>query len=960
MDWRAAQSIKERRCGTAVLCCCCVRCQRPGAVKFQMAAESRLREHDAWLRGRSGEVSVLTGLVAAVRAGESRVLVVRGEPGVGKTALLDYLAGQTAGCRVVRAAGVQSEMELAFAGLHQLLAPMLDRLEQLPVPQRDALRTAFGLSAGPAPDRFLVALAVLSLLSEVAGERPLVCVIDDQQWLDRASAQALGFAARRLAADPVGLVFAARIPGEELAGLPELAVEGLAEGDARVLLDSALTGPLDTRVRDQIVAEARGNPLALLELPRGMTPAELAGGFGLPGAGSLTGRIEDSFRRRLDALPAQARQLLLLAAADPSGDPGLVWRAAGRLGLPVQATAAPAVEAGRLEVGARVRFRHPLVRSAAYRSASFPERQEVHGVLAEVTDPQVDPDRRAWHRAQAAAGPDEEVAAELERCAGRAQARGGLAAATAFLDRAVRLTADPAHLVERTLAAAQASVQAGAFDQALGLLVMTEARPLDELASARLDLLRAQIAFASGLDSDATPLLLKAARRLEPLNPGLARETYLNAWGAALLAGRLAAGDMAEICRAARALPRSQQPGPVELLLDGLALLITDGLPAAAPTLRQAVSAFASVGVSADDGLRWGWMAVVAANILWDDDGWRAILARQVQLARNAGALEHLPLYLEAAAIIAAWSGDFGAAASLIAEVNAVREAIGSRIAPYAALLLGSLRGSQAEAIPLIEATINEAEAGGQGLAVTSARWAAAMLYNGLGRYDEASEAARQAAENPSGLQVSMWALIELIEAAARSGNMPMASDALERLAETTQVSGTGFGLGIEARSRALMAEDGPADGLYLEAIDRLGRTQLRPELARAHLVYGEWLRRQGRRSQAREQLRTAHGMLDTMGMEGFAERARRELLATGETARKRTVQATVEASQALTAQEAQVARLARDGLSNPEIGARLFISSRTVQYHLGKVFTKLGISSRGQLNRVLPGAPDA
>ena len=949
MDWRAAQSIKERRCGTAVLCCCCVRCQRPGAVKFQMAAESRLREHDARLRGRSGEVSVLTGLVAAVRAGESRVLVVRGEPGVGKTALLDYLAGQTAGCRVVRAAGVQSEMELAFAGLHQLLAPMLDRLEQLPVPQRDALRTAFGLSAGPAPDRFLVALAVLSLLSEVAGERPLVCVIDDQQWLDRASAQALGFAARRLAADPVGLVFAARIPGEELAGLPELAVEGLAEGDARVLLDSALTGPLDTRVRDQIVAEARGNPLALLELPRGMTPAELAGGFGLPGAGSLTGRIEDSFRRRLDALPAQARRLLLLAAADPSGDPGLVWRAAGRLGLPVQATAAPAVEAGLVEFGARVRFRHPLVRSAAYRSASFPERQEVHGVLAEVTDPQVDPDRRAWHRAQAAAGPDEEVAAELERCAGRAQARGGLAAATAFLDRAVRLTADPAHLVERTLAAAQASVQAGAFDQALGLLVMTEARPLDELASARLDLLRAQIAFASGLDSDATPLLLKAARRIEPLNPGLARETYLNAWGAALLAGRLAAGDMAEICRAARALPRSQQPGPVELLLDGLALLITDGLPAAAPTLRQAVSAFASVGVSADDGLRWGWMAVVAANILWDDDGWRAILARQVQLARNAGALEHLPLYLEAAAIIAAWSGDFGAAASLIAEVNAVREAIGSRIAPYAALLLGSLRGSQAEAIPLIEATINEAEAGGQGLAVTSARWAAAMLYNGLGRYDEASEAARQAAENPSGLQVSMWALIELIEAAARSGNMPMASDALERLAETTQVSGTGFGLGIEARSRALMAEDGPADGLYLEAIDRLGRTQLRPELARAHLLYGEWLRREGRRVDARGQLRTAHEMLEAIGMAAFADRSRRELLATGETVRKRTVPV----PDTLTAQEAHIARLARDGRTNPEIAAQLFLSARTVEWHLRKVFTKLGVSSR----RELPGA---
>jgi hypothetical protein len=413
------------------------------------------------LRGRSGEVSVLAGLVAAVRAGESRVLVVRGEPGVGKTALLDYLAGQARGCRVVHAAGTQSEMELAFAGLHQLLAPMLDQLEQLPVPQREALRTAFGLSAGPAPDRFLVSMAVLSLLSEVAGERPLVCVVDDQQWLDRASAQALGFAARRLSADPVGLVFAVRVPGEELAGLPELAVEGLAEGDARSLLDSALAGPLDARVRDQIVAEAEGNPLALLELPRGMTPAELAGGFGLPGARSLTGRIEDSFRRRLDALPTQTRRLLLLAAADPSGDPSLVWRAAGRLRLPVQATL-PAVDAGLAEFGARVRFRHPLVRSVVYRSASAQDRQEVHGALAEAIDPLADPDRRAWHRAQAAAGPDEEVAAELERSAGRAQARGGLAAAAAFLERSALLTVDPARRGERTVAAAQANLQAGA------------------------------------------------------------------------------------------------------------------------------------------------------------------------------------------------------------------------------------------------------------------------------------------------------------------------------------------------------------------------------------------------------------------------------------------------------------------------------------------------------------------
>ncbi len=903
-------------------------------------------------------MSVLADLVAAVRAGESRVLVVRGEAGVGKTALLDYLAGQAQGCRVMHAAGVQSEMEFAFAGLHQLLAPMLDRVERLPGPQRDALGTVFGISAGPAPDRFLVALAVLSLLSEVSGERPLVCVIDDQQWLDGASAQALGFVARRLAAEPVGLLFGVRVPGAELAGLPELAVEGLAEGDARALLDSALTGPLDARVRDQIIAEAEGNPLALLELPHGMTPAELAGGFGLPGAGSLTGRIEDSFRRRLDTLPAQTRRLLLLAAADPSGDPSLVWRAAGRLGLPVQATM-PAVEAGLAEFAARVRFRHPLVRSAAYLSASLAERQEVHGALAEATDP-ADPDRRAWHWAQAAAGPDEEVAAELEQSAGRAQARGGLAAAAAFLERAVRLTTDPARLVERTLAAAQANVRAGAFDQALGLLVMTEAWPLDELASARVDLLRGLIAFASGLSSDAPSLLLKAGRRLELLNLGLARETYLDAWGAALAIGHVAAGDMAEISRAARALPRSLDPGPVELLLDGLALLITDGLAAAAPALRQAVSAFAGDGISVGDGLRWGWLASVPPLLLWDDDGWRAVVAGQVRLARNAGALETLPLHLATAGIITAWSGAFGAAAALIAESEAVCEATGARIPSYAALLLAGLRGSQAEAVPLLDATINAAEAAGQGLTATAARWTAAVLYNGLGRYDEAREAARQAAGDPSGLYVSTWALPELIEAAARTGNMPMADDALARLAETTQAGGTDFGLGVEARSRALVTGGEAAEGVYREAISRLGRTQLRPELARAHLLYGEWLRRVNRRANAREQLRTAHDMFDEIGMEGFAERARRELLATGETARKRAARAAVDASRELTAQEAQVARLARDGLSNPEIGARLFISSHTVQYHLSKVFAKLDVSSRGQLHRVLPDGPDA
>src|SRR5215831_6554502 len=496
-------------------------------------------ERAAGLTGRRAECGVLDRLVEAVQAGESRALVAVGEPGVGKTVLLDYLAGRASGCQVARVAGVQSEMELAFAGLHQLCAPMLSRAGHLPVPQREALRIAFGQAAGPPPDRFMVGLAVLSLLSEVAGERPLVCLIDDEQWLDQASAQALGFAARRLAADPVGLVFAAREPGAELAGLPELEVRGLRESDARTLLDSALAGPLDDRVRDQIVAETEGNPLALLELPRGLTPAELAGGFGLPGAVPLSERIAESFRRQLEVLPAQSRRLLLLAAAEPYGDLSLVWRAAGRLDIPVQA-AAPAVDAGLVEFGARVRFRHPLLRSASYLAASVADRQAVHGALAEVTDPEAAPERRAWHRAKAAAGPDEEVAAELERSAGRAQSRGGLAAAAAFLERAVRLTADPARRVDRILAAAHAHMQAGAFETALRLLADAESGPLDELQSAQADLLRGEIVFASGLGSDAPPLLLKAAERLEPLDADLARETYLTGWMAALFAGRLA------------------------------------------------------------------------------------------------------------------------------------------------------------------------------------------------------------------------------------------------------------------------------------------------------------------------------------------------------------------------------------------------------------------------------------
>jgi DNA-binding CsgD family transcriptional regulator len=641
-----------------------------------------------------------------------------------------------------------------------------------------------------------------------------------------------------------------------------------------------------------------------------------------------------------------------LAAADPSGDRQLVWRAAEQLGIPIQA-AAPAMEAGLVEFGIRVRFRHPLARSAAYWSASYHDRRAVHDALAEVTDPIADPDRRAWHRALAMAGPDEEAAAALERSAGRAQARGGLAAAAAFLERSVLLTADPARRAERALTAAQANMQAGAFGKARDLLAEAEdhgSGRLDELASARVELLRGQIAFASGLGSDAPALLLNAARRLEPLDAGLAREAYLNAWTAALFAGRLAAGsDLLEVCRAARDLPRrTEPPRTIDLVLDGLALIVTDGPAAAAPTLQAAVSAFADADLTAAEVLRWGWLAQTAASALWDNDACRALLIRQVRLAREAGALDQLPVMLDALGTAVAASGDFATASDLAVEAYAVCAATGARAFPLSAMMLAARRGRQAEAAPLIEATLAEAEAYGHGIAVAHAHWAAAILHNGLGRYEEALAAACLASEDTSALHVSMQALPELVEAAARAGQDGLACDALKQLAEITQPCGNDSALGIEARCRALLSHD--ADDLYREAIDRLGRTELRPELARACLLYGEWLRREGRRGHAREQLRAARDMLTAIGMEAFAERARRELIATGETARKRSVETVT----TLTAQEALIARLARDGRTNPEIGAQLFLSARTVEWHLRKIFTKLGISSRRELHAAL------
>jgi DNA-binding CsgD family transcriptional regulator len=891
------------------------------------------------LLGRRAESEALDRLLTDALAGRSGVTVIRGEVGVGKSALLGYVSDRAGGWHVATASGVESEMELAYSGLHQLCAPMLEHLDRLPVPQRDALATVLGQSAGPPPDRFLVGLAALTLLAEVADRQPLVCIVDDAQWLDHASEQIVGFVARRLLAERIALVCAVRtgMGDNILAGLPELSIEGLGDSDARALLLENVHGPLDAAVCDQIVTESHGNPLALLELPRTWNAADLAGGFGLPDSRPVAGRIEQSYVWRLLQLPSDTQLLVLAAAAEPLGDAVLLHRAAETLGIDM-AAADPAGDAGLLEVGGRVEFAHPLVRSAAYRSAAADDRHRVHRALAEATDAETDPDRRAWHRARATPGPGEEVAAELERSAGRAQARGGLAAAAAFLQRAVALTVDPPRRAERALAAAQASLEAGKFDAALGLVATAHAGPLDEFQRARVDLLRGRVAFDSGNDSDAPVLLLEAAKRLEPFDLELARETYLTAWGAAVFAG---GGVLLEICRAARALPPpTGAPSPVDLLLDGLALLTTEGHAAAISSLQEAAKALADSPV--EDVLRLGWAARAASALVWDFEGMLAISARQVQLVREAGALAELPLYLAQLGIARTWMGDFAGAESLVAESSSVAAATGSRFVPYTLLRLRALQGRAAEAPAAIASGIEQDD--------PDAHWAAAVLHNGLGRYEEAASAARQAASKTFDPWPSMWVLPELVEAAVRAGDGELARDALERLSRTTQPSGTDWALGIEARCRALLSDGATAAELYREATDRLSATRLRPDLARAYLLYGEWLRREGGRLDAREQLSTAHDMFEAIGMEAFAERARRELLATGQKARKRSD----ETRDRLTPQEEQIARLAREGFSNPEIGAQLFISARTVEWHLRKVFAKLDISSRRQLREAL------
>jgi DNA-binding CsgD family transcriptional regulator len=910
-------------------------------------ALSPVRVPGRQLLGRAREREVLDRLLEAAMSGHGGVVVVRGEPGVGKTALLEYAIAAGRGFRFGRTFGVEGEMELPYASVQQLCFPILELMEHLPEPQREALGVAFGLRSGSSPNPFLVGLAILGLLSDAAEELPLLCCVDDAQWLDHASAQVLAFVARRLLAEKIALVFATREPGETLAGLPELHVEPLGHRDARALLESVLASPLDERVLDRIVVETRGNPLAVLELPRGLTPAQLAGGFGVPAATPMSAGIKESFTRRLATLPNDARRLLLLAAADPVGDPALLRTAARRLGIPESAEYAVESE-GWLVASPRVVFRHPLVRSAVYGAAGLDERREVHRALAQATDPDIDPDRRAWHRAHAAAAPDEDVAADLDRSATAARARGGFAAAAAFLERAAALTPEPSRRAQRALAAAQMKFQAGALDDALGLLSTAESGVLTDLELARVGLLRAQIAFVTTRGDGAAPLLLQAADRLADLDPMLARETYLEALVAAGFAGRLAGprGSALEVAQSVRtAPPAPQTPRGIDLLLDGLATLFSDSYDAAVPTLRQAQSAFATA-MPATEELRWGWAATVVSVHLWDDERWDALSERHVRLARETGALADLQLALSQRISMHLFAGELSTAASLVEELQATTEATSTTLAPYGKVGLLALRGREAEAASLIAGSRVEVTRRGEGIGISVLEWAEAVLYNGLGRYEEARASALRIAEHPQDLAPFNWHLAELIEAAARAGTPELATDAHRRLVAMTRASGTDWALGIGARSEALLAEGKRAEKLYVDSIQRLGRTRIAIDLARAHLLYGEWLRRERRRLDARKELQVAHDLFCDFGMDAFAERARSELEATGERARKRTV----DTLDQLTPQEAQIARLAADGSTNREIATQLFISPNTVEYHLRKAFRKLEVKSRTQL----------
>ncbi|WP_202106983.1 AAA family ATPase [Agromyces seonyuensis] len=923
------------------------------------------------LIGRRRERDRLDRVVASVRGGESRALVVRAAAGLGKTMLLDQLAERASGCRVLRVVGVESEMELALAGLQQLCGPIIDGIDALPEPQSLALGVALGLRAGPAADRFVLGLAVLGLLSNAAEAQPLICLIDDAQWLDQASSQVLAFVARRLHAESVAVVFAMREPVDErFAAIEELVVRPLDDVDARTLLDASARGPLDRAVRERIVAEARGNPLALVELHRGAGEFEPSAS-GRAGIGT---QLEEAFLGRIRRLPAATRRILLLAALEPVGDPGLVLEAASSFDLDAAALA-PAIEDDLIEFAGLLRFRHPLVRSTVVAAESASDRRAAHRALADATDPESDPDRRAWHLAESTLGYDEEVAAELVRSADRARVRGGMLAAASFHARGAELTPDRRMRSRRTLMAAEDTLRSGAVQDALRLIEGVEPELLDDHQRARADLVRGHSRFYVSPGRDGARVLLEAARRLEPFDGDAAVATYANAVIAAVLAGSLA-GEVgiretaAAIIAASPARPMSVGSAAAFDALHGIATVVLHGYGAAAPSLRAALATLRSLvdvaptapertsdvrGYGADLSedvweMRWQPLICLLARILLDDDAYVDASRRFVDSSRRNGALSTLAMAMSEHYPALLMSGRIAEAEELYDAVREIMAASDVPEGPDRAGWFAAYRGDDAAKQESAAAVAHRVAERGEAQWRLSDRMQDGILHNSQARYAEALAATASADGHPFDLGLAGWVLPEQVEAAARSGEPDSGRAALRRLQEIAEATGTDWAVGLAARSAALLADDADAEALYLAAIDALARTRIGTAQARAHLLYGEWLRRQNRRVEARESLRLAHERFVADGAHAFAERAARELSATGEIVHRSAVGPVDE----LTAQERQIARLAAGGATNPEIGAQLFLSPRTVEWHLRKVFGKLAVTSRRQLAAAL------
>ena len=909
------------------------------------------------LVGRQREQQALAQLLDSARRGHSGVLVLRGEPGIGKTALLDDLVARAPDFRVLSLCGAELERDMAYAGVQQLCAPLMGLIGRLPEPQAHALQVALGLTNGAAPDRLLVGLALLTLLGVTSADSPVLCVVDDAQWMDTSSVQALAFVARRIQVDPVVMVFTTRDHGADaLAGHRELILSGLTDRDARLLLATMVPTRLDERVRETVLAEANGNPLALRELHKALTPEGLAGGYGLPSATSTETHIERTFVSQVSELPSATRLLLIVMAAEPAGRPEWIWSALSILGIGREA-AEPAETAGLIFIDGGPRFRHPLIRAAIYRSSSTSQRRRAHAALASsITGPTAD-DYRAWHRAHATDTPDAQIADELERAATRARARGGVSAAASFLEYAARLTPDPTERARRTLDAAMSNLDAGMPEPAARLIAAAYDSTDDELLAARCELLRAKMAFAASRGVDAPPLLLAAAKRMEHLDPLESRKAYLGAVMAAVLVGRLSTeqhNSAPSVAQAARRAPAAPDPPRViDLLLDGLIVRLSRGYVAAAGPLQAAIRAYLLEWETDAPDPRWHDLTARVCLDLFDQDAYNFLTAREVEQLRASGSLTMLPVALVTYSAVCVTAGKFEQAAALLDESAAIITATGAPVRAAIRTYLAAYRGHEQLCREGVQETIDGATGRGEGYDISVALYATAIMYNGLGQYREAMDSAASGARYDD-LGMCGYLLVELVEAAVRCKEHKVAAQALGRLLERTGASGTEAALGLAARCTALVSEGAVADVAYQDALAHLERTPVVVYLARTHLIYGEWLRREKRRADARTQLRIAHDMFARMGADGFARRAQRELAATGETVHVWATDATYD----LTAQESRIALLARDGYTNVEIAGQLFISRRTVEWHLGKIFAKLGITSRRELRTALTTTP--